>query len=89
MKLDDWEMRVAFAKEDWPQVVSIMESTFGISLAGRPIEVTRGLSTYSEIIVFMSETGSDYSWDALCGFAQEQAGNPIGEQIYIFPPRNK
>lgn len=89
MKLDDWEMRVAFAKEDWPQVVAIMESTFGISLANRPIEVTRSLSTYSEIIVFMPETGSDYSWDALCGFVQEQVGNPIGERIYIFPPRDK
>lgn len=89
MKLDDWEMRAAFGAEDWPRVISIMESAFGISLAGRRIHVMRDVYLYSEIIAFVPETGADYFWNACGGFDQMPAGSPIGETVLIFTPRSK
>jgi hypothetical protein len=84
VKLDDWEMRVAFAKEDWPQVIAIMESTFGISLAGRPTRINRGFSQYPEIWICMPPGGAEYGWSGRSGFAQAPLGIPIGEDIQIF-----
>lgn len=85
MKLDDWEMRAAFAAEDWPKVIAIMESTFGISLAGKLININRGIAIRSEIAVFMPDSGKEYVWSARFGFSSAPIGIPLGEEIQIFP----
>lgn len=77
-------MRVAFAKEDWPEVISIMESTFGISLAGRPIRINRGFSQCPEICICISRGGAEYGWSGRSGFTHGPLGIPIGEDIQIF-----
>lgn len=85
MKLDDWEMRAAFAAEDWPKVIAIMESTFSINLAGRSTVIHRGIAIHPEIVVFMPETGKEYIWSARFGFSSLPIGMPLGEEIQIFP----
>lgn len=87
MKLDDWEMRAAFAAEDWPKAIAIMESAFGISLAGRPTRMHESFTRHSEIWAYMPENGCEYAWSSQGGFSiiHEGLGVPIGEEIQIFP----
>lgn len=85
MKLDDWEMRAAFAARDWPKVIAIMESTFSISLAGKSMLIFEGIAARPEIVVYMHDSGWEYIWQARSGFYSSPIGIPIGESIIIFP----
>lgn len=88
MKLDDWEMRAAFAAEDWPKVISIMESTFGIVLAGLSIMIHNSNIArfcHAEIWICMPESREEYAWSSQRGFSHNPVGVPLGEEIHIFP----